>query len=232
MLLNGGPQYRHNPSISLFVTCDEESEVRNYGQWSPQGGSVMMDIGRYDWNPCYGQCNDRSVWELADISKAQQKLHHKKLFLVYFLPTHGFGLAQEAIEYYCNTMNHSVLDGIMHYPDGGGASTKTGSACAIYLTPIAFSCDGRPRRTPFWIYTGCFIRTWMQQSNEIDHYWEKLGEGGHYSQCGWPQDRYGVSWQNHTGYSHWLDERSGKSAQGYSSLSENAKFDIRRIGIA
>jgi predicted 3-demethylubiquinone-9 3-methyltransferase (glyoxalase superfamily) len=32
---------------------------------------------------------------------------------------------------------------------------------------------------------------------EVDHYWDKLGEGGdeHAQQCGWLKDKYGVSWQ-------------------------------------
>ena len=30
---------------------------------------------------------------------------------------------------------------------------------------------------------------------EIDYYWGKLGEGGKYSQCGWLDDKFGVSWQ-------------------------------------
>lgn len=32
---------------------------------------------------------------------------------------------------------------------------------------------------------------------EVDYYWEKLGEGGdpQYQQCGWLKDKYGVSWQ-------------------------------------
>jgi predicted 3-demethylubiquinone-9 3-methyltransferase (glyoxalase superfamily) len=30
---------------------------------------------------------------------------------------------------------------------------------------------------------------------EIDFYWEKLGKGGVYNQCGWLDDKYGVSWQ-------------------------------------
>lgn len=30
---------------------------------------------------------------------------------------------------------------------------------------------------------------------EIDYYWDKLGEGGKYDNCGWLTDKYGFSWQ-------------------------------------
>jgi predicted 3-demethylubiquinone-9 3-methyltransferase (glyoxalase superfamily) len=30
---------------------------------------------------------------------------------------------------------------------------------------------------------------------EIDHFWEKLGEDGIYNRCGWLDDKFGVTWQ-------------------------------------
>jgi predicted 3-demethylubiquinone-9 3-methyltransferase (glyoxalase superfamily) len=34
-----------------------------------------------------------------------------------------------------------------------------------------------------------------ETQEEIDNYWNKLGEGGIYNQCGWLDDKFGVSWQ-------------------------------------
>ena len=34
-----------------------------------------------------------------------------------------------------------------------------------------------------------------ETQEEIDFHWEKLGDGGVYNQCGWLDDKFGVSWQ-------------------------------------
>jgi len=34
-----------------------------------------------------------------------------------------------------------------------------------------------------------------KDQKEVDHYWDKLSEGGEESMCGWLKDKYGLSWQ-------------------------------------
>ena len=34
-----------------------------------------------------------------------------------------------------------------------------------------------------------------QTQQEVDHYWERLSQGGEKVQCGWLKDKYGLSWQ-------------------------------------
>ena len=47
-----------------------------------------------------------------------------------------------------------------------------------------------------WKFTGAtsfFINCDTQQ--EVDHYWNKLSEGGHKDRCGWLTDQFGITWQ-------------------------------------
>jgi predicted 3-demethylubiquinone-9 3-methyltransferase (glyoxalase superfamily) len=34
-----------------------------------------------------------------------------------------------------------------------------------------------------------------ETQEEVDEFWEKLSNGGQIQQCGWLQDKYGLSWQ-------------------------------------
>ncbi len=64
---------------------------------------------------------------------------------------------------------------------------------------------------------------------EIDHYWEKLGDGGNYSQCGWLDDKFGVSWQIVPSILGELMSNPEKSQKVTEAFMQMTKFDIQKL---
>jgi predicted 3-demethylubiquinone-9 3-methyltransferase (glyoxalase superfamily) len=66
---------------------------------------------------------------------------------------------------------------------------------------------------------------------EVDALWEKLTEGGGEVQCGWLEDKFGLSWQIVP--SKLMDYLNGKdpakSARAAQALFEMKKIDLAKI---
>lgn len=64
---------------------------------------------------------------------------------------------------------------------------------------------------------------------EIDHYWDKLGDGGKYSRCGWLDDKFGVSWQIVPSVLGELMSHPDKSKKVIEAFMQMTKFDIQKL---
>lgn len=64
---------------------------------------------------------------------------------------------------------------------------------------------------------------------EIDHYWQKLGEGGRYDQCGWLDDKYGYSWQVVPVILNQLMADPVKAPKVIAAFMKMSKFDIQTL---
>jgi predicted 3-demethylubiquinone-9 3-methyltransferase (glyoxalase superfamily) len=64
---------------------------------------------------------------------------------------------------------------------------------------------------------------------EIDHYWEKLGEGGTYSMCGWLDDKNGISWQIVPKVLGQLMADPARSQRVVNAFLKMQKFDIQTL---
>src|SRR6266545_3520066 len=67
--------------------------------------------------------------------------------------------------------------------------------------------------------------------DEVDHYWQRLGEGGEEGDCGWLKDRYGVSWQIiPTAMNDMIsDPDPDKSQRAMQAMLQMSKIDIATI---
>lgn len=68
-----------------------------------------------------------------------------------------------------------------------------------------------------------------ETQQEIDYYWEKLGEGGIYNQCGWLDDQFGVSWQIVPAVLGELMADPEKAPRVIQAFMKMTKFDIETL---
>ncbi len=64
---------------------------------------------------------------------------------------------------------------------------------------------------------------------EIDYYWEKLGDGGRYDQCGWLDDKFGISWQIVPAILGKLMADPKRAPRVVEAFMKMTKFDIEQL---
>lgn len=101
--------------------------------------------------------------------------------------------AEEAAEFYVSIFPNSRVTEITRY-------TEAGPGPAGSVLTVNFELDGQLftgiNGGPQFPFTEAvsFVIGCADQA-ELDHYWERLTDGGQEVQCGWLKDRYGLSWQ-------------------------------------
>ncbi|WP_459614730.1 VOC family protein [Bordetella sp. 2513F-2] len=103
------------------------------------------------------------------------------------------GQAEEAARFYVSVFPGARLGAITRYPEGGPAPAGSVMTVEFALQEQTFiALNGGPafRFTP-----AVSLTIHCRDQEEVDYYWERLSTGGPYEQCGWVQDKYGLSWQ-------------------------------------
>ena len=101
--------------------------------------------------------------------------------------------AEEAAEFYVSVFKNSRILNVSHY-------TKSGMRDPGMVMTVEFELDGNRfvginGGPNFKFNEAVSLEVECDSQEEIDYYWEKLGEGGEHGPCGWLKDRYGLSWQ-------------------------------------
>ncbi len=73
-----------------------------------------------------------------------------------------------------------------------------------------------------------------QGSEQVDHYWDSLVEGGQPSQCGWLVDRWGISWQivPRELHEYMSDPDPAKAAATRDAMLAMSKLDVAALKAA
>jgi predicted 3-demethylubiquinone-9 3-methyltransferase (glyoxalase superfamily) len=101
--------------------------------------------------------------------------------------------AEEAMDFYTSVFEKSKKGTVTRYGETGPGPEGTVMSVTFQLEGQEFfALNGGPMYsfTPaFSLFVDC------KDQEEVDHYWEKLSEGGRKDRCGWLTDRFGLSWQ-------------------------------------
>lgn len=189
VLLNGGPEIEHTPATSLFVTFSSRDSLKRAWDALIDDGAALMQLDVYPFSELYGWLSDRwgVSWQLMlgdDDSIAPALMFTGE----------NAGKAEQAIGFY-GTLFDERTEILARYEADEADTTG-------WIKHARFTLDGNPfvamdsgHEHGFTFTQAMSFAVSCADQAEIDRFWDGLSKGGEPGQCGWLEDRYGVSWQ-------------------------------------
>ncbi len=135
--------------------------------------------------------------------------------------------AEEAATFYASVFANSRIVNVTHYTEAGPRPAGTVMTVTFELDGQRFvGINGGPQ---FTFDEAVSFEISCETQDEVDHYWQRLTDGGEEGQCGWLKDRYGLSWQVvPTGMEEVLNDPDPRRAQ----RAMHAMLGMRKLDIA
>ncbi len=202
LALNGGPQFKMNPTISFFLNFDpskdENAAEKLDSAWLKlsKDGEILMPLQKYPFSEKYGWVQDKFgvSWQLI-LSEPKEE---ERPFIIPSLLFVGDvnGKAEEATEFYMSLFDDSKR----------GQMTKYSNDMFPNMEGLVMYSDYKLHNQWFVGMDGGTIHNFSfneaisfivncSDQEEIDKYWYELSAVPEAEQCGWLKDKYGVSWQ-------------------------------------
>jgi len=190
MGLNGGPMYKINPAISMFIHCTSLDECDRLWNELSEGATVLMQLDKYPWSERYGWLQDKFGFTWQIMKADDDKMMPSLLFT-----GNQLGKAQEALDFYTNIFENSAVEVKTYYSEGTPFAGKI-SYAEFNLNQYPLVAMDGPNEHNFTFSEGVSFVVNCESQKEIDYYWNKFTtDGGKESMCGWCKDKFGVSWQ-------------------------------------
>jgi predicted 3-demethylubiquinone-9 3-methyltransferase (glyoxalase superfamily) len=100
---------------------------------------------------------------------------------------------EDAAKLYTSVFPNSRIVDVARYGEGAPRPAGTVMTVTFELDGQRFlALNGGPQ---FAFSEAVSFQVDCQTQDEVDAYWNALGDGGEEGPCGWLKDRYGLSWQ-------------------------------------
>jgi len=137
--------------------------------------------------------------------------------------------AEEAANFYCSIFKNSKITGMSRSGDEGPGPKGSPLVVTFELNGQEFmALNGGPE---FKFTEAISLLVHCENQEEVDHYWNKLSEGGQEIQCGWLKDRYGLCWQivPRAFMTMMQDNDRAKTDRVLKAMMQMIKFDIAAL---
>lgn len=101
--------------------------------------------------------------------------------------------AEAAMNFYVAIFPNSRVGKVSRYAEGAPGPAGSVMTAQFELDGFAVTALNGGPMFKFTEAVSFFVD--CKDQAEVDYYWDRLGEGGQASQCGWLKDRFGFSWQ-------------------------------------
>lgn len=130
--------------------------------------------------------------------------------------------AEEAMNFYASVFKNSKIEG-MKFNGMVGLFELEGQQIMILQGGPHYKLS-----EAFSLSVNC------KDQAETDYYWEKLGDGGSYSRCGWLKDKFGVSWQVVPEVFPRLlnDPDKARAQRAFEAMTQMEKLDVAALEAA
>lgn len=189
--LNGGPVFKFTPAISFSVNCETENEVNELWKKFSDGGTVLMELSQYPFSKKFGWIEDKYglSWQL-NFTGCPQKIIPSLMFT-----GNVAGKAEEAMNFYISLFKNSEIKVLSRHAAGGHGKGGTVEFALFSLGNEDFIAMDSDFEHEFSFTPAVSFFLYCDTQNEIDFFWNHLTEGGKEVECGWLEDKYGLSWQ-------------------------------------
>jgi len=139
------------------------------------------------------------------------------------------GQAEEAARFYVSVFPNARITAIARYGEAGPGPKGSVMTVGFELDGQAFTdLNGGPL---FRFTEAVSMIVNCETQAEVDHYWDRLSEGGQPGRCGWLKDRFGLSWQIvPTALVEMVrDEDPAKAQRAMAALLQMGKLDLARL---
>ncbi|HAR64055.1 MAG: VOC family protein [Candidatus Margulisiibacteriota bacterium] len=231
MLINAGPYFTFNPSVSLLIACKTKDEVNNLWEKLIEGGTALMELAEYPFSEKYGWIQDKYGLSWQIMFAGERKIKQKITPTIMFVGEQ-YGKAEEAINFYTSVFHNAEVGDIDRYGKGEEPDKEgTVKHASFILEGQEFAAMDSAYEHNFTFNEAISFIVNCDTQEEIDYYWEKLSAVPEAEQCGWLKDKYGLSWQIVPTLMREMfkDTDRGKLARVTEAFLKMKKFDIESL---